>query len=52
MTARRGAQPPPIEVRRHLWARVWREALLRPRPEGEATPAQPAPTADDECDAA
>jgi hypothetical protein len=46
MTARRTPQPLPLEQRRAIWARIWRETLLRPRPELEEPTPQDNPQDD------
>lgn len=44
MTTRSLAPVLPIEVRRQLWDRLWRDVLLRPRP----SPLPPPPPQDDD----
>lgn len=36
----------PLEARRALWARLWRECLLRPRPTEDDEPAEDRPVPD------
>lgn len=44
MTTRTLAPVLPIEVRRQLWARLWQDVLLKPRP----LPEPPVPPQDDD----